>query len=119
RIHRFWSIAAAEIASQSEGKRRARLEETAEIHRFGYEACLMGLASTGDGSPAKPYLPTYVSDELVLAELLDVYVTSHRVVQRVRLTFDVLGTDGCELWFDITELLPRVPVLRRKSLAAN
>lgn len=128
RVHRFWSIAAAELASATmaaptQGKQPARLrklEETAEIHRFGYEACLVGLASTGDGSPAKPYLPTYVSDELELAEFLDVgHVISQRVVQRGRQTFDVLATDDGELWFDITELLPRIPVLRRKSLAAN
>jgi hypothetical protein len=125
RAHRFWSIAAAELATQAQTGRQSRskvlrLDETAEIHRFGYEACLMGLAATGDGSPAKPYLPTYVSDELELAEFLNVgQVAGQRVVQRGRRSFDILETDDGELWFDITELLPRVPVLRRKSLAAN
>lgn len=128
RVHRFWSIAAAEMATQAHAQRRlkddhrkeARLNDTAEIHRFGYEACLMGLAATGDGSPAKPYLPTYVSDELELLEFLDVgTLISQRVVQRGRQSFDILETDRGELWFDITELLPHVPVLRRKPMAAN
>lgn len=117
RAHRMWSIAAAELASQAVGRRKKHLEETAEIHRFGYEACLIGLASTGDGTPAKPYLPTYVSDEHELIEYLGYgQVLGQRVVQRGRQSFDVVDVADGELWFDITELLPHVPVLRRQTV---
>lgn len=38
-------------------------EETAELERFVFQACLEGILATGDGTAESPYLITYLSDE--------------------------------------------------------
>jgi hypothetical protein len=68
------------------------------------QACLHGIAGSGDGTATAPYLCIHVSDEYDLVEARGQSVASARQESRDGRLHDVLVCgDGNELWFDVTE----------------
>ncbi len=73
--------------------------------------CLRGLLSTGDGSKNAPFAVTFLTDQ---RDVLRVIGEEFRVQQLVRVNdrcCDVITShDGCEVWFDVTEIVARLSV---------
>ena len=68
------------------------------------QACLHGIAGTGEGTAAAPYRCIHVSDEYDLADAQGLRVASARQETRDGRFHDVLSCgDGTEIWFDVTE----------------
>jgi hypothetical protein len=68
------------------------------------QACLHGIAGTGEGTEAAPYRCIHVSDEYDLADAAGKGVQSARRELRDGRFHDVLSCeDGTEFWFDVTE----------------
>lgn len=81
-------------------------DDDAELERFLFTSCLRGLYATGDGSPARPFLVTYVSDESAVVETLGLRARRQTLIERDGSRFDVVTCyDGSEIWFDVTDLL--------------
>jgi hypothetical protein len=102
-------------------------EEQAELERWVFSTCLKGILATGDGTRRKPYLITQIPDEYDLLKLLGLENEQQQIVLRGRRTCDVLTcTNGGEVWFDVSdlvpipaELLPAKPVVELKKSPAG
>lgn len=100
RAHMFTSIAYAKLGNEKE----------CQMEKNIYKACISGILLTGDGSKAKPYFVTSVTDEY------DVLFALKKELFRQSLTkeqggrrYDVLElTDGTQLYFDITDCFRKI-----------
>jgi hypothetical protein len=65
--------------------------------------CLTGIAASGDGSPANPYIVLAVPDEYDLIRHLGLARGSQKLVTRGDRSYDVLRVSADqEVWFDVT-----------------
>lgn len=109
RTHFLAGTAAAELGDADE----------AELRQFLSNACLQGIAATGDGSEEQPLLVTHVEDEYDVLMALGQEVAAQRLVDNARGYFDVLRTsEGEEFWFNVTDILQRTGSTRRAHQAA-
>jgi hypothetical protein len=83
---------------QSRAKREASL----------MAACLAGMKATGDGSRARPFVVTRISDEYDLIHSLGKTSSQQRLVFADGSHFDVHDlVDGTTIWFDISDIFGR------------
>jgi hypothetical protein len=88
-----------------------------ELERSLFVLTLQGLLATGDGTRENPYVVTHPTDEYDVLATLGLRSAGQSLTERNGRLYDIqLCEDGCELWFDVTDLL--VPQ-RRAKLAAQ
>ena len=88
--------------------------ENGEVERFLFVLCLQGLLATGDGTPGDPYLVCHATDEYDVLEALDLQPAGQKLVEHHGRLCDVLlCTNGREVWFDASPMVPR-PKRQRK-----
>jgi hypothetical protein len=93
RAHRFAAVAAWESGDAAAAKKEVEL----------VSKCIQGLLATGDGSTARPFVVSRVSDEYDLSRHLGKRVSGQGLRRQDGKSFDVLQcSDKTELWFDIT-----------------
>jgi len=81
--------------------------EQAEMERWVFSACLQGILATGDGTRRKAYIVSQLSDEYDVLKLLGLRSEKQHLVQRASRSYDVLTcTDGSQLWFNVSDLIP-------------
>jgi hypothetical protein len=86
-----------------------------ELERSLFVLTLQGLLTTGDGSPANPYVVCHSSDEYDVLAALGREAAGQSLVEREGRLCDVLlCSDGRQVWFDVTDLIAR-PHRKRKS----
>ncbi len=108
RIHLLLAEAAAALG---------RMDEE-ELERSLFVLTLRGLLSTGDGTPANPYVVCHASDEHDVLAALGHEAAGQSLVEHEGRLCDVLVcSDGREVWFDVTDLLVRRAA--RKPLVAR
>ena len=77
--------------------------QAAEMEMYIAHACLIGIESTGDGSPESPYLVLRTTDEYDLLEHLDKERKTQFLLNLGDRHLDLLQCkDGSEIHFDIT-----------------
>jgi len=81
-------------------------EET-ELERCLFVITLQGLLATGDGTQANPYIVCHASDEYDILDALNREASRQAIVEDGGRTYDVLRcSDGREMWFDASQVVP-------------
>jgi hypothetical protein len=70
--------------------------------------CLRGPLSTGEGAQDRPFLITFLTDERDVLRVIGEDFRCQRLLQRDRRVCDVVTSHaGQDIWFDVTDLVPR------------
>ena len=89
--HFYASLAAGKLGDAAAAARETSLGKK----------CLAALLQTGNGSPEKPYLVTFVSDEYDILHALTKRAKLQAVISKDGKSFDRIECeDGTELWFE-------------------
>jgi hypothetical protein len=88
---------------------------TVELERSLFVITLQGLLATGNGTPGNPYIVCHPTDEYDIAEALGLEPAGQSLIEQSGRLFDVLVcSDGRELWFDVTDILARQELRKRR-----
>jgi len=90
-----------------------------ELERCLFVITLQGLLTTGDGTPANPYVVCHATDEYDILAALGLEPSRQTMIEEGGRRLDVLVcSNGRELWFDVTKTLaqPRVRAQRQRRL---
>ena len=75
------------------------------------QSCLRGALSTGNGSRQAPFSAVFLTDQSDLMQVIGEKTRYQQLVQVAERRYDVITShDGQDIWFDVTELLARLPV---------
>jgi hypothetical protein len=90
-----------------------RDDEDAEIEQFAASCCLRGLLGTGDGGRMFPFLITYPSDARDILLFCGLQPLRQALHEHRGRRYDVVACDdGGHYWFDVTDLMRKLPVLQ-------
>jgi hypothetical protein len=88
-------------------------EEDAEVEQFAASCCLRGLLGTGDGSRMFPFLITYPSDARDILLFCGLRPLRQALHEHRGRRYDVVACDdGGRYWFDVTDLMRKLPVFQ-------
>jgi hypothetical protein len=98
----------------AEAAEALHLADEVELERSLYVLTLRGLLSTGDGSPARPFVVCHPCDEYDILFALGQEPRGQSLAKDACRLCDVIKcTDGSTYWFDVTDLLTRRRAKRR------